>query len=186
MRVLLAEPRGFCAGVDMAIETLEKAIELLGTPIYVYHQIVHNRHVVERFERLGVKFVDSAAEVPPGATLVFSAHGVSPGVREEAKQRRLTVIDATCPLVLKVHAEAVRFARMGYKIVLIGHTGHDEVIGTVGEAADAVTVIGHADEVERLPFGLADKVAYLTQTTLSVEDAEGIIAALRRRFPGIQ
>ncbi|MFO0980218.1 MAG: 4-hydroxy-3-methylbut-2-enyl diphosphate reductase [Planctomycetota bacterium] len=186
MRILLAEPRGFCAGVDMAIETLEQAIALLGTPIYVFHQIVHNRHVVERFERLGVKFVDGVDEVPAGSTLVFSAHGVSPAVRDQARARRLTVIDATCPLVLKVHAEAVRFARLGYQIVLIGHAGHDEVIGTVGEAASAVTVISAPAEVDRLPFASTEKIAYLTQTTLSVDDADAIIAALRRRYPAIQ
>jgi 4-hydroxy-3-methylbut-2-enyl diphosphate reductase len=186
MRILLAEPRGFCAGVDMAIDTLERAIHILGTPLYVYHEIVHNRHVVERFVQRGVRFVDNLDEVPEGQPLIFSAHGVSPTIREQARRRRLTAIDATCPLVLKVHAEAIRFARQGYHIVLIGHEGHDEVVGTVGEVPGSVTVIGSADQVAGLPFAADAKIVYLTQTTLSIDDASAIIAALRARYPQIQ
>jgi 4-hydroxy-3-methylbut-2-enyl diphosphate reductase len=186
MRILLAEPRGFCAGVDMAIDTLERAIHLLGTPLYVYHEIVHNRHVVERFVQRGVKFVSDLDEVPEGQPLIFSAHGVSPVIREQARRRRLTAIDATCPLVLKVHAEAIRFARQGYHIVLIGHEGHDEVVGTVGEVPKAVTVIGSPEQVANLPFPADAKIVYLTQTTLSIDDASAIITALRARYPQIQ
>jgi 4-hydroxy-3-methylbut-2-enyl diphosphate reductase len=186
MRILLAEPRGFCAGVDMAIDTLERAIHLLGTPLYVYHEIVHNRHVVERFVQRGVKFVNDLDEVPEGQPLIFSAHGISPAIREQARRRCLTAIDATCPLVLKVHAEAIRFARQGYHIVLIGHEGHDEVVGTVGEVPRSVTVIGSADQVAGLPFAADAKIVYLTQTTLSIDDASEIIAALRARYPQIQ
>ncbi len=185
MRVILANPRGFCAGVNMAIESLERALDLFGEPLYVYHEIVHNRPVVERFRRRGVVFVDGVEEVPEGATLLYSAHGVAPAVREAAARRRLRAIDATCPLVTKVHLEAVRFAREGYTIILIGHEGHDEVLGTMGEAPHCIRLVQNEAEVDALELPPDGRVAYLTQTTLSVDDAEVIIAALKRRFPGI-
>jgi len=186
MEILLANPRGFCAGVNMAIECLEEAIRMFGTEIYVYHEIVHNKHVVERFTRQGVRFVDDVAEVPPGSILLYSAHGISPEIRRMSRERDLRTIDATCPLVTKVHMEAIRFARAGYHIVLIGHEGHDEVIGTMGEAPESITLVETVGDVDRLPFGPDDKVAYLTQTTLSVEEAEVLIRRLRERFPNIQ
>ncbi len=185
MKILLASPRGFCAGVNMAIETLETAIRLHGTPIYVFHEIVHNKHVVERFVREGAVFVDSVEEVPEGAVLLFSAHGVAPEVRRIAAARRLRAIDATCPLVTKVHLEAVKYAKSGYRLILIGHEGHDEVIGTMGQAPEAFTLVETVEEVDALPFGPADRLAYLTQTTLSVDDASRIIARLKDRFPQI-
>ena len=185
MKILLASPRGFCAGVNMAIETLETAIRLYGTPIYVYHEIVHNKHVVDRFVREGAVFVDRVEDVPEGAVLLFSAHGVAPEVRRVAAERRLNAIDATCPLVTKVHLEAIKYAKQGYRIMLIGHEGHDEVIGTIGQAPDAFTLVETAEQVASLPFGPADKLAYLTQTTLSVDDASRIIARLKERFPQI-
>lgn len=185
MNILLASPRGFCAGVNMAIDTLDTALKLYGKPVYVFHEIVHNKHVVERFTREGAVFVDTVAEVPEGAVLLFSAHGVSPEVRRVAEARRLRAIDATCPLVTKVHLEAVKYARQGYHIMLIGHEGHDEVIGTMGQAPDAFTLVETAAEVDALPFGPHDKLAYLTQTTLSVDDASRIIARLKERFPQI-
>lgn len=185
MKILLASPRGFCAGVNMAIETLETAIRLYGTPIYVFHEIVHNKHVVDRFVREGAIFVDHVEDVPEGAVLLFSAHGVAPEVRRVAADRRLNAIDATCPLVTKVHLEAIKYAKAGYRIMLIGHEGHDEVIGTIGQAPDAFTLVETADDVEGLPYGPDDKLAYLTQTTLSVDDASRIITRLKDRFPGI-
>jgi 4-hydroxy-3-methylbut-2-enyl diphosphate reductase len=185
MRVLLANPRGFCAGVNMAITTLEKAIELFGTPIYVFHEIVHNQFVVNKFSKLGAIFVDSLEEVPIGSTLLFSAHGVSPMVRQLANDRNLRTIDATCPLVTKVHLEAIKFAKAGYTIILIGHEGHDEVIGTLGEAPDHMILVETAEQVEDLSFPVDTRLAYLTQTTLSVEDAERIIRVLKKRFPNI-
>jgi len=185
VKIILANPRGFCAGVNMAIESLERALETFGTPLYVYHEIVHNRPVVERFRRRGVVFVDRVEEVPPGATLLYSAHGVAPAVREAAAERNLRAIDATCPLVTKVHLEAVRFAREGYTILLIGHAGHDEVLGTTGEAPEHIRLVQDAGEVERLDLPAEARLAYLTQTTLSVDDADVIIAALKRRFPQI-
>src|SRR5262249_1970335 len=185
VRIILANPRGFCAGVNMAIESLERALELFGTPIYVYHEIVHNRPVVERFRKRGVIFIDDVADIPEGATVLYSAHGVAPVIRESSQQRRLRAIDATCPLVTKVHLEAVRFAREGYTIILIGHEGHDEVLGTMGEAPDSILLVQDAQDVERLELPDDAKVAYLTQTTLSVDDAEVIIDALKRRFPQI-
>jgi len=185
MKLLLASPRGFCAGVNMAIETLETAIRLHGTPIYVFHEIVHNKHVVDRFVREGAVFVNSVAEVPEGAVLLFSAHGVAPEVRKVAAERRLRAIDATCPLVTKVHLEAIKYAKQGYRIMLIGHEGHDEVIGTIGQAPDAFTLVETPDDVDSLPFGPHDKLAYLTQTTLSVDDASRIIVRLKERFPQI-
>src|SRR5438270_4998946 len=185
MKVILANPRGFCAGVNMAIESLERALELFGTPLYVYHEIVHNRPVVERFRKRGVVFVDGLDEVPPGATVLYSAHGVAPAIRRAAAERRLRAIDATCPLVTKVHLEAVRFARDNYTIILIGHEGHDEVLGTTGEAPEHIRLVQDVAEVERLDLPPDARVAYLTQTTLSVDDAEVIIRALKGRFPQI-
>jgi 4-hydroxy-3-methylbut-2-enyl diphosphate reductase len=166
MKILLASPRGFCAGVNMAIETLETAIRIYGTPIYVFHEIVHNKHVVDRFTREGAVFVDTVQEVPEGAVLLFSAHGVAPEVRQVAAARRLRAIDATCPLVTKVHLEAIKYAKGGYRIMLIGHEGHDEVIGTIGQAPEAFTLVETAEDVDSLPFGPSDKLAYLTQTML--------------------
>ena len=184
MKIILASPRGFCAGVNMAIETLELAIKLFGPPIYVYHEIVHNKHVVERFRGQGAVFVEELVEVPEGAHLLYSAHGVSPEVRRVAAERSLKAIDATCPLVTKVHLEAMRFARDEYTIVLVGHAGHDEVIGTMGEAPEAIVLVESPEEVDRLEF-TTDKLAYLTQTTLSVDDANRIISRLKERFPHI-
>jgi 4-hydroxy-3-methylbut-2-enyl diphosphate reductase len=185
VKIILANPRGFCAGVNMAIESLERALELFGTPLYVYHEIVHNRPVVERFRRRGVIFVDHIDEVPSGSTLLYSAHGVAPAIRAAAAARNLQAIDATCPLVTKVHLEAVRFAREGYTIILIGHEGHDEVLGTMGEAPAHIRLVQDEVEVAALDLPADSRVAYLTQTTLSVDDAEVIIRALKRRFPDI-
>ena len=183
MKVLLANPRGFCAGVEMAIDTVQELVDLIGTPLYVYHEIVHNRHVVERFVEQGVTFVDAIDEVPEGQTVVFSAHGVSPAVREEARGRGLQMIDATCPLVTKVHVEARRYARMGRHILLIGHADHQEVKGTFGEAAGCTTVVESAADVDRLSFPPEQELVYLTQTTLSVDDARVVIDAIRARYP---
>jgi 4-hydroxy-3-methylbut-2-enyl diphosphate reductase len=185
MNIILANPRGFCAGVNMAIESLEMAIRLFGTPLYVYHEIVHNQHVVENFRQRGVVFVEHLGEVPEGAHLLYSAHGVSPEIRSFAAARRLNTIDATCPLVTKVHLEAIRYAQQGYTIVLIGHEGHDEVIGTMGEAPEAMVLVETPEDVDRLEVANPDKLAYLTQTTLSVDDANRIIRRLRERFPNI-
>lgn len=185
MNIILANPRGFCAGVNMAIESLERALRLFGSPIYVYHEIVHNRPVVERFRKRGVVFVDGIDEIPEGATVLYSAHGVAPAIRAASVERRLRAIDATCPLVTKVHLEAVRFAKEGYTIILIGHEGHDEVLGTMGEAPRNIRLVQDTNDVEKLDLPSDAKVAYLTQTTLSVDDAEVIIAALRRRFPHV-
>ena len=184
MKIILASPRGFCAGVNMAIETLELAIKLFGTPVYVYHEIVHNRFVVDRFRSAGAVFVDHLSEVPEGAHLLYSAHGVSPEVRRLSAQRRLKTIDATCPLVTKVHLEAVKYARLGFTIVLIGHEGHDEVIGTMGEAPQAIVLVESPEDVDRLELA-TPRLAYLTQTTLSVDDANRIIARLKQKFPHI-
>ena len=183
MKILLVSPRGFCAGVNMAIEALERAIDLFGTPLYVFHEIVHNRHVVDRFRAKGVVFVDHVHEVPRGSHLMYSAHGISPSVHEEAQLRDLHVVDATCPLVRKVHMEAIRFAGSGHTIVLIGHQDHDEVVGTLGEAPDQITLVESVEDVDRLEVPDPNKVAYLTQTTLSVDDAGVIIDRLRERFP---
>src|SRR5262245_12906448 len=185
MKILLAAPRGFCAGVNMAIESLDLAIRAFGTPIYVYHEIVHNRYVVDTFRGKGAIFVDALEDVPVGATLLFSAHGVSPEIRRVAKERRLRAIDATCPLVTKVHLEAVRFAKEAYTILLIGHEGHDEVIGTMGEAPQAIVLVESVEHADRLEFPPGAKLAYLTQTTLSVDDANRIIHRLKKRFPQI-
>lgn len=186
MRIILANPRGFCAGVNMAIQCVEEALQLVGAPLYVYHEIVHNRYVVQRFVKRGVIFVDTIDEVPPKQTVVFSAHGVSPEVRRSAKNRGCTMIDATCPLVTKVHMEAIRYARQGYKILLVGHAGHDEVVGTFGEAPDAITIVESAQDVERLHFGHDERLVYLTQTTLSMDDANIIIEAIRRKYPHVK
>ncbi len=183
MRVILASPRGFCAGVNMAIESLDLAPCAFDAPVYVFHEIVHNTYVVDSFRAKGAVFVGDLDEVPEGATLLFSAHGVSPEVRDHARRRRIRAIDATCPLVIKVHLEARRFSRDGYTIILIGHQGHDEVIGTMGEAPQAIRLIETVDDVDQIDLPADAKVAYLTQTTLSVDDANRIIERLRQRFP---
>ncbi len=187
MKVILANPRGFCAGVYMAVDVVDQILALCpDEPIYVYHEIVHNKHVVRRFEERGVTFVDGIDEVPSDSIVVFSAHGISPQVREEARKRRLTAIDATCPLVTKVHMEAIRYARDGYQILLIGHNGHDEVVGTVGEAPDAIQVVESPEHIPSLRIHNPNRLVYLTQTTLSLDDAEVIIHALRKAFPNIK
>lgn len=186
LQIVLANPRGFCAGVNMAIECLDSALRRFGPPVYVFHEIVHNRHVVEGFRDRGAVFVDSVEEVPENSILLYSAHGVSPSIRQDSRKRKLFAIDATCPLVTKVHMEAVRFARDGYDIVLIGHAGHDEVIGTMGEAPHSITVVQDTHDVGKLSFPADAKLAYLTQTTLSIDDANLIIGALKARFPHIQ
>jgi 4-hydroxy-3-methylbut-2-en-1-yl diphosphate reductase len=181
--VLLAGPRSFCAGVDRAIEIVERALDRYGPPVYVRKQIVHNVYVVQDLERRGAVFVDQIDDIPEGAVTVFSAHGVSPEVREQADARALQIIDATCPLVTKVHAEARRFAKAGFRIVLVGHEGHEEVEGTTGEAPDSIQTIGTVDEIGRIEAGEDDRVAYLTQTTLAVDEVEDVVEALRDRFP---
>jgi 4-hydroxy-3-methylbut-2-enyl diphosphate reductase len=186
MKVLLANPRGFCAGVNMAIDVVDQVLEIKGAPVYVYHEIVHNLHVVNDFRARGVTFVDDISEVPEGGVVVYSAHGVSPQIRSDAKARRLVEIDATCPLVTKVHLEVLRFAKQGYTIVFIGHRNHDEAIGTVGEAPESIIVVESVEEVERLQVPNPDKLAYVTQTTLSLGDAERIIRALKAKFPDIK
>jgi 4-hydroxy-3-methylbut-2-enyl diphosphate reductase len=184
-RILLASPRGYCAGVERAVDTVEAALAAWGPPVYVRKQIVHNAHVVRDFEARGVVFVDSEREVPPGRTVILSAHGVAPAVHENAAARGLRVVDATCPLVTKVHSEARRFAALGYTIVLIGHDGHEEVEGTMGEAVEATVLVQSVEEAEALELPRPDRVAYLTQTTLSVDETAEIVAVLERRFPGI-
>jgi 4-hydroxy-3-methylbut-2-enyl diphosphate reductase len=183
MRVILASPRGFCAGVNMAIESLELALKAFGTPIFVYHEIVHNKHVVDSFRDRGAVFVDDLNEVPEGANLLFSAHGVAPEIRQLARERKLYAIDATCPLVTKVHLEAARFAKEGYTILLIGHHGHDEVVGTMGEAPHAIVLVESPEHADQIDLPADAKLAYLTQTTLSVDDANRILARLKGRFP---
>lgn len=185
MKVILANPRGFCAGVNMAIESLEKALEKFGSPIYVYHEIVHNRPVVERFSKRGVVFVDKIDDIPEGATVLYSAHGVSPTIRLESQKRNLIAIDATCPLVTKVHKEAVKFASEGYTIILIGHEGHDEVLGTMGEAPENIVLVQDEESANKLELPKDTKVAFLTQTTLSVDEAQAIIDVLKKKFPTI-
>ncbi len=185
-KVILLKPRGFCAGVVRAIDVVKIALDLYGSPIYVRKEIVHNRHVVEELRGAGAVFVEELAEVPEGARVIFSAHGVSPAVREQARRRRLRVIDATCPLVTKVHLEAQRFARQGYTIVLIGHRDHDEVIGTLGEAPSCTVLVSSPSDVDRLNPPDASRMAYLTQTTLSLDETRDIVARLRQRFPAIQ
>jgi 4-hydroxy-3-methylbut-2-enyl diphosphate reductase len=184
-KVLLASPRGYCAGVERAVETVEKALDLYGAPVYVRKQIVHNLHVVRDLEARGAVFVDEVAEVPGGETVVFSAHGVAPRVHADASERQLQTIDATCPLVTKVHVQARRYAAEGYTIVLIGHAGHEEVVGTMGEAPDRIVLVQSAEEVEELSFPPGTRLAYITQTTLSVDETSEIIGALRERFPDI-
>ena len=187
MKLILANPRGFCAGVYMAIDVVDQLLDVCpGEPVYVYHEIVHNRHVVERFRSRGVTFVNALTEVPEGGIVVFSAHGVSPALRAEADERQLEVVDATCPLVTKVHAEAVRYAAQGYQILLIGHEDHQEVIGTRGEAPEAIQVVETPADIPHLDIRDPDRLVYLTQTTLSTDDAEVIIAALREAFPTIK
>lgn len=185
MKIILAAPRGFCAGVNMAVQSLELALQHFGSPIYVYHEIVHNQHVVQSFQGKGAIFVNFLEEIPTDSTVLFSAHGVSPEIRRLAKERRLNAIDATCPLVTKVHLEAIKFAKEHYSIVLIGHEGHDEVIGTMGEAPEAIVLVEDTDAVDALQFAPETKLAYLTQTTLSVDDANRIIQRLKQRFPWI-
>ena len=185
MHVILANPRGFCAGVNMAIDALDTALAAYGTPLYVYHEIVHNRPVVDRFRKKGVVFVDSIEEVPAGGTVLYSAHGVAPFVREASATRNLRAIDATCPLVTKVHTEAIRFAKDGYTIVLIGHEGHDEVVGTMGEVPHSIVLVENEADVAALTIPSDAKLAFLTQTTLSVDETTGIIAALRAKYPRI-
>ena len=183
--VLLAAPRGYCAGVDRAVVTVEEALALYGAPVYVRKQIVHNKHVVSDLESRGAVFVEELDEVPAGATVVFSAHGVSPAVHANAAARSLQTIDATCPLVTKVHREAIKFASQGYTIVLIGHGGHEEVEGTMGEAPDHIVLVENEADVDRLEVEDPEKVAYISQTTLSVDETKSIIARLRERFPHI-
>ena len=185
-RVLLAEPRGYCAGVDRAVETVERALEKHGAPVYVRHEIVHNRHVVDTLAAAGAVFVDETDEVPQGAIVVFSAHGVAPSVHESAAERDLKVIDATCPLVTKVHNEVKRFAKEDYDILLVGHEGHEEVIGTAGEAPDHVQLVDGPDSVDRVRVRDESKVVWLSQTTLSVDETMETVARLRQRFPGLQ
>jgi 4-hydroxy-3-methylbut-2-en-1-yl diphosphate reductase len=184
-KVLLASPRGYCAGVERAVETVEKALDLYGAPVYVRKQIVHNLHVVRDLEARGAIFVDEETEVPEGETVVFSAHGVAPVVRANADARRLTTIDATCPLVTKVHVQARRYTASGYTVLLIGHAGHEEVVGTMGEAPGQIVLVQSVDDAEGLTFPPGTPLAYITQTTLSVDETAEIIAALRRRFPDI-
>jgi 4-hydroxy-3-methylbut-2-en-1-yl diphosphate reductase len=184
-KVLLAAPRGYCAGVDRAVQTVEQALDLYGPPIYVRKEIVHNKHVVEQLSKRGAIFVDQETEVPEGKMVVFSAHGVAPSVHENSARRGLQTIDATCPLVTKVHVEARKFAAQGYTIVLIGHAGHEEVEGTTGEAPESILLVQSANEVDELEIADPDKVAFITQTTLSVDETAEIIDRLRRRFPKI-
>ena len=185
-RVVLASPRGYCAGVERAVDTVEQALERFGPPIYVRKQIVHNLHVVRDLERRGVTFVENEDEVPSGGQVIFSAHGVSPDVRANARARNLTTIDATCPLVAKVHAEARQYAAKGYSIILIGHAGHEEVEGTMGEAPAATLLVESVDDAESIAPRNNERLAYLTQTTLSLDETARIIAVLRRRFPAIE
>jgi len=184
-RLLLAAPRGFCAGVVRAIDVVDLALECVEPPLYVRREIVHNLHVVRGFEKRGVRFVDELDEVPDGATVIFSAHGIAPRVREAAALRKLNVIDATCPLVTKVHLEAIRFARQKYRIILIGHPGHEEVEGTMGEAESRIALVSSVAEAETVEVEDPGRVAYITQTTLSMEDTRPIVEALKRRFPRI-
>ncbi len=185
MRVILAQPRGFCAGVERAIEIVERALKKYGPPVYVRHEIVHNRHVVEDLRSRGAVFVDELDEIPPGAMTVFSAHGVAQRVEEVARERGLPVIDATCPLVAKVHNEGRRYAAAGREIVLIGHAGHPEIEGTIGQVPGVIHLVQTVADVAKLAPGTPDHLAYITQTTLSVDDTRGIIAALKERFPAI-
>jgi 4-hydroxy-3-methylbut-2-enyl diphosphate reductase len=184
-KLVLASPRGYCAGVDRAVDTVERALEHFGAPVYVRKEIVHNRHVVQELADRGAVFVDSELDVPEGEVVVLSAHGVAPEVHRRSRERQLQVLDATCPLVTKVHAEARRYAAQGYTIVLIGHEGHEEVVGTMGEAPEAIRLIGSIEEIDALDVPDPGRVAYITQTTLSVDETLEIIDALRLRFPAI-
>jgi len=184
-RLLLAAPRGYCAGVDRAVQTVERALELYGAPVYVRKEIVHNKHVVDQLRARGAVFVDTETEVPEGATVVFSAHGVAPGVHTNAERRSLQTIDATCPLVTKVHVEAKKFAADGYTIVLIGHAGHEEVEGTMGEAPGSIVLVESEEDVDALEVDDPSRIAYISQTTLSVDETRSIINRLRERFPEI-
>jgi 4-hydroxy-3-methylbut-2-enyl diphosphate reductase len=184
-KLLLAAPRGYCAGVDRAVQTVERALELHGAPVYVRKEIVHNKTVVEQLRARGAVFVESVADVPEGATVVFSAHGVAPSVHAKAEERSLATIDATCPLVTKVHVEAKKFAADGYTIVLIGHAGHEEVEGTMGEAPENIVLVQTEEDVDRLEVDDPERIAYISQTTLSVDETRAIINRLRRRFPAI-
>jgi 4-hydroxy-3-methylbut-2-enyl diphosphate reductase len=184
-KILLAAPRGYCAGVDRAVATVERALDLYGPPIYVRKEIVHNRHVVEQLRARGAVFIDSEEDAPEGATVVFSAHGVAPAVYANAQRRRLRTVDATCPLVTKVHREAIKFAQEGYTIVLIGHEGHEEVEGTMGEAPGSIVLVQSVEDVARLQVPDPERVAYISQTTLSVDETQTVIEALRERFPAI-
>lgn len=185
-KIILLRPRGFCAGVVRAIDVVKIALDLYGAPIYVRKEIVHNRHVVDELRGAGAIFVEELEEVPTGARVIFSAHGVSPAVRAQARERGLQVIDATCPLVTKVHLEAVKFAKQGYTIVLIGHKDHDEVIGTLGEAPQSTVLVSTADDVDRLQIDNPDRMSYITQTTLSLDETEDIVNRLKQRFPQIE
>jgi 4-hydroxy-3-methylbut-2-enyl diphosphate reductase len=184
-KLVLAAPRGYCAGVDRAVQTVERALEKHGRPVYVRKQIVHNKHVVEELMKRGAIFVEEHTEVPEGAVCVFSAHGIAPSVREGAVERRLETIDATCPLVTKVHREAARFAEQGYTIVLVGHAGHEEVEGTMGEAPERIVLVQDVEDVERLEIDDPERVAFVTQTTLAVDETRDILERLRARFPHI-
>jgi len=184
-KIILLRPRGFCAGVVRAIDVVKIVLDLYGAPVYVRKEIVHNRHVVDELRQAGAIFVEELAEVPQGARVIFSAHGVSPAVRAEATERKLQVIDATCPLVTKVHLEAVKFARQGYTIILIGHAGHDEVIGTLGEAPQSTFLVSNVEDVDRLNVRDPERMAYLTQTTLSLDETHDIVERLKQRFPAI-
>lgn len=185
-KIILLRPRGFCAGVVRAIDVVKIVLDLYGAPVYVRKEIVHNRHVVEELRQAGAIFVEELSEVPEGARVIFSAHGVSPAVRLEAKQRKLQVIDATCPLVTKVHLEAVKFAREDFTIVLIGHAGHDEVIGTLGEAPESTFLVSSVADVDRLVVKNPDRMSYLTQTTLSLDETKDIVQRLKERFPSVK
>jgi len=185
-KVLLAAPRGYCAGVDRAVQIVERALDTLGSPVYVRKEIVHNRHVVSELQKRGAVFVDSESEIPEGGVCIFSAHGVSPEVRRNADAKNLQVIDATCPLVTKVHLEAKKFARAGRKIVLVGHVGHEEIEGTAGEAPDKTMVVEDVDQIDELNLDPNERLSYLTQTTLSVDDTSGVVEALRERFSDLK
>jgi 4-hydroxy-3-methylbut-2-enyl diphosphate reductase len=186
MRIIIPNPRGFCAGVRMAVDVVDQVLDLFpGTPVFVYHEIVHNRHVVGRFRGRGVSFVETVEEAPPGSVMVFSAHGIPPQIRRRAEQRGLIAVDATCPLVTKVHSEAARFADKGYQILLIGHRDHQEIIGTMGEAPQATIVVESVEQVGTIEVRDPDRLVYLTQTTLSTDDAADIVAAIRARFPNV-
>src|SRR5437763_4062705 len=185
-KIFLLKPRGFCAGVVRAIDVVKIALDLYGPPVYVRKEIVHNRHVVDELRTAGAIFVEELEEVPVGARAIFSAHGVSPAVRSQAKQRQLQVIDATCPLVTKVHLEAVKFARRGYTIILIGHKDHDEVIGTLGEAPESTLLVSTVGDVDKLELKDSEHVSYITQTTLSLDETRDIVNRLKERFPNIQ